>query len=290
MRSIPGYDAAFKRILTRAGSVILRTIAGADSVEWLNVELHRRGTLRVDLLGRMPDGRLVHIELQSRNDGRIWIRMGTYGFLVAAQYGQYPLQIVLYVGKGRMRMRNQVGTPGFPFQFELVDIRNFDAEVLLASPHPGDNVVAVLTQGGANARTVRRVLAKIAVARENDRKEALQELATVAGLRSLGPILWREVRRMPITESMMDHDLFGPAIRKGYAKGLKEGIERGREKGMEQGIEKGQLTLLLKQAQRRFGAIPPRMRHRIAALDPAELQSAGLRLLDATRIEDLFPR
>jgi hypothetical protein len=169
LRPIPTYDAAFKRILTRAGSVALRTLTGAESVQWLNVELHRRGTLRVDLLGRLPDGRLIHIELQSRNDARLWIRMGTYGFLVAAQYAQYPLQVVLYVGKSPVRMRKRIATPAFPFQFELVDIRAFDPETLLASPNPGDNVLAVLTQAGANAPTLRRVLAKIAAASENER-------------------------------------------------------------------------------------------------------------------------
>jgi hypothetical protein len=281
---IHSYDAALKRILTRFGSVVLRGLTGAESVQWLNVELHRRGTLRCDLLGRLAGGRLLHIELQGTNDSRMWVRMGTYGFLIAERFGEYPMQIVVYVGKPRLRMGDSISSQGLNLRFELVDIRRFDTEALLESPHPGDNVLAILTDGGANAATVRRVLAKIAAAADNERKEALAELATVAGLRNLEPVVLREVKHMPINLNMMDHGIFGPLIRKG----MKEGLEKGLEKGRELGLKEGQLTLLLNQAERRFGTLPVRIRKRLEALDPAALQRAGLRLLDASRPEDLL--
>ena len=240
------------------------------------------GTLRCDLPRRLAGGGLVHIELQGANEGRMWVRMCTYGFLSAECFGEYPLQIVLYVGKPRLRMRNSVKTRGLNLRFELVDIRGFDTETLLDSPHPGDNVLSILTEGGANAATVRRVLAKIAAASENERKEALAELATVAGLRNLEPVVLREVQHMPINLNMMDHGIFGPLIRKG--------MKEGRAQGREEGLKEGQLTLLLNQAERRFGALPARIRKRIEALDVAGLQRAGLRLLDAARPKDLLPR
>jgi len=75
---------------------------------------------------------------------------------------------------------------------------------------------------------------------------------------------------MPILEDIMDHDVIGPAIRKGRVE--------------------GQVELLLSLIQKRFGRVPPAVSQRIAALKPAQLKRVGLRLLDAQRIEDLFAR
>lgn len=52
----------------------------------------------------------------------------------------------------------------------------------------------------------------------------------------------------------------------------------------------GQLGLLLKLAERRFGQLPSTVRKRLEALKPLQLERAGLRLLDARRVEDLLPR
>ncbi len=79
---------------------------------------------------------------------------------------------------------------------------------------------------------------------------------------------------MPVQEDIMEHSVIGPAIRQGMA----------------QGEIKGQTRLLLRQIQKRFGEVPPEISKRLAALKPAQLERAGLRLLDARRIEDLFTR
>jgi DNA-binding FrmR family transcriptional regulator len=83
---------------------------------------------------------------------------------------------------------------------------------------------------------------------------------------------------MPIMEDIMDHDVLGPAIRKGLRQGRAEGR-----------VE-GQMEMLRSQIEKRFGRIASDVAERIAALKPAQLKRAGLRLLDAQRIEDLFAR
>ena len=83
---------------------------------------------------------------------------------------------------------------------------------------------------------------------------------------------------MPIMEDIMDHDVIGPAIRKGLRQGRVEGR-----------VE-GQVEILRSLIQKRFGRIPPAVGERIATLKPAQLKRVGLRLLDAQRIDDLFAR
>ncbi len=64
---------------------------------------------------------------------------------------------------------------------------------------------------------------KIARANKCERKEALAELMIIAGLRKPGNVIGREVKQMPIPEDIMDHDFFGPKLRKAHAEGRKEG-------------------------------------------------------------------
>jgi predicted transposase YdaD len=87
---------------------------------------------------------------------------------------------------------------------------------------------------------------------------------------------------MPILNDIMDHDLLGPLIR--------QGRDEGRAEGRAEGRSEGQMELLLALIERRFGRVPARYRKQLAALTPEELKTAGLRLMDVQRLEDLFPR
>jgi len=67
------YDVALKNILTRPGSALLVRLTGGSSLNWLNVEAPKVNNRRVDLPGELPDGNVVHIELQ----GSLPIRSAT---------------------------------------------------------------------------------------------------------------------------------------------------------------------------------------------------------------------
>ena len=268
------YDVALKNILTRPGSSVLAQLTGASSLKWLNVEAPKVSNRRVDLLGELPDGNLVHIELQSRNEKDFPVRMAEYLFGIGRQYGRLPRQVVLYVGEAPLRMKDRVEGPDVSVRFHLVDVRDLDGERLLASAHVGDNVLAVLTRLSEQPKAVRRILERIAEGRPAERRQAFAELLILAKLRQLSSEVNREIRTMPILEDIMDHDVIGPAIRKGLAQGRVE----------------GQVEIILSQIQRRFGNVPPAVGQRVAALKPAQLKRVGLRLLDARRIEDLFAR
>jgi hypothetical protein len=268
------YDVALKNILTRPGSALLVHLTGASSLKWLNVEAPKVNNRRVDLLGELPDGNLVHIELQSRNERDFPLRMAEYLFGIGLRYGRLPRQVVLYVGEAPLRMRDRVESPDASVRFHMVDIRDLDGEKLLASSHVGDNVLAVLTRLGERPKVVRRILERIAAGSPEERDQALAELLILARLRRLSGEVAKETSRMPIMEDIMDHDIIGPAIRKGLAQGRVE----------------GQVEILLSQIQKKFGRIPSAVSQKISTLKPAQLKRVGLRLLDAQGIEDLFAR
>src|SRR5580704_17139446 len=120
------YDVALKNILTRRGSSVLAALTGASSLKWLNVEAPKVSNRRVDLLGELPDGNLVHIELQSRNERDFPMRMGEYLFGIGRKYRRLPRQMALYVGEAWLRMKDRIEGPAAFVRFDLVDIREMD--------------------------------------------------------------------------------------------------------------------------------------------------------------------
>jgi hypothetical protein len=272
------YDVALKNILTRPGSSVLAELTGASSLKWLNVEAPKVSNRRVDLLGELADGNLVHIELQSRNERDFPMRMGEYLFGIGRKYRRLPRQVALYVGEARLRMKDRIEGPTAFVRFDLVDIREMDGERLLASAHVGDNVLALLTRLGGQREAVRRILERIAARRPGEREVALAELFIIVGLRRMEDEARREATKMPILNDIMDNKVFGPVLRQGLRQGRVEGR-----------VE-GQMEILHSQIVKRFGRIPPAVAQRLAALKPVQLKRVGLRLLDAQRIEDLFAR
>lgn len=71
-------------------------------------------------------------------------------------------------------------------------------------------------------------------------------------------------------------------------RGLEQGLERGLEQGLEQGRVKGQADLLLRQVQRRFGAVDADVVQRIHSASMDELETWSLNILDAATLDDVF--
>jgi hypothetical protein len=147
------YDVALKNILTRPGSSVLAQLTGASSLKWLNVEAPKVSNQRVDLLGELPDGNLVHIELQSRNEKDFPLRMAEYLFGIRRRYGRLPRQVALYVGEVLLRMNDRIEGPDASVRFHLVDIRDLDGERLLASANVGDNILRYLRGWVSNRKS-----------------------------------------------------------------------------------------------------------------------------------------
>src|SRR5690606_29731431 len=57
---------------------------------------------------------------------------------------------------------------------------------------------------------------------------------------------------------------------------LQEGMEKGRQEGRQEGIEQGQIELLLRQVQRRFGPIDELIIQRIRAAGTEDLETWSL--------------
>lgn len=177
---------------------------------------------------------------------------------------------MLYVGNAAVSMASELRGERFYCRYEIIDIRDLDEDWLLNSPFDADNILAILTKHKDRRDTIRRILARIATLEGGARELAFRKLIILAGLRQLKETILTEVKDMPITEDIMDHDIIGPAIR--------------------EGIQRGELNILRRQISKRFGNLPAWVEERLTGLSSAELEEVSLRFVDAASIDDLFNR
>ncbi len=257
------YDIALKSLL-RQGRESLLALTSLTIERWHNVELPEVRNRRADLLGETADGRLVHIELQSTHDAGMALRMLEYCAAIFRQFGRFPEQLVLYVGEAPLRMTGKLAGPNLSFDCRVADIRELDGERLLESERLEDNVIAILARLRDQRAAVKRILSRIAARDAAERNQALALLLILAGLRRLEEAIEQEAHRMPLLNDILDNKVLG------------------RE------FKRGELAILLRQIEKRFGSVPSALRDRLTRMSAPEVEAVALRLLDAASLEDLI--
>jgi len=126
------------------------------------------------------------------------------------------------------------------FRYRAIDIRELDGERLLESDEVGDNVIAILAGLRDHKDAVRRIVERIVGLAPVERETALGQLLILAGLRHSEETVEREARKMPILNDILDNKVLG------------------RE------FKRGELTVLRRLIEKRFGAIPSWAEERLA--------------------------
>lgn len=231
---------------------------------------------RVDLLCRLANGELLHIELQSANDPQMPLRMAEYALHIYRIFGRFPRQIVLYVGDAKVTMPTKLRGSRFLFHYTLIDLRELSAEPFLNSPRIADNVLAILLNVKDRKAAITQILSSIAKLEGPDRDGALAQFLILSGLRKLSADISRQVSQMPILNDIMDHEVLGPVLQKGL------------EQGIEQGTHQSHVTLLRRLIEKRFGLLSPATAQRLSQLSTAQLESLADRILDAPTLDSLL--
>jgi hypothetical protein len=119
---------------------------------------------------------------------------------------------------------------------------------------------------------VRKIVERIAGLAAAERDKATAQLFILAGLRRLGETVEQEAQNMPITTSILEHDVLGPLFKK----------------GLQEGRQEGELAILRRLIEKRFGPLPGWASERLAALPACDLEDLSERLLDAKSVEELL--
>ena len=142
------YDVSLKALFLREGDgIIRRLLFGGRVTEYLATEQPQVFNHRADMVVRTEDGAVHQVEFQTSNEAGFAVRMLEYYAYLVRTHGQHVVQSVLYLGKDPLRLENSYSSPSMAFRFEVVNLREYDAEPLLASNDWADNALALLAKG-----------------------------------------------------------------------------------------------------------------------------------------------
>ena len=171
-----------------------------------------------------------------------------------------------------MRMATKLRGGGLSFEYQAVDMRSLDGDLLLESAEVGDNVIAILARLRDDEEAVRKILTRLAGLPPTERATALEQLFILAGLRRLEETVEREIRKMPIHIDILENKVLGREFKKGLREGRQE----------------GELAILRRQIEKRFGALPSWAEQRLSGASTEQLEGMATHVLDAASLEELL--
>ncbi len=186
---------------------------------------------------------IIQIEFQTKNDTLIHYRMLDY-YEVLARNEDLPVkQLLIYVGKEKMTMRDSIQHPNLKFNFKISNLSEINYHTLLDSNLPESVMLAILGdfQKENPKQVISNILDRLRAVVEDDTflQKCYFRLEILSELRNLETETIKQIRDMPIT---------GIDIRKTYFYQEVQRLERefGREEGREEGLEKTAINLLKK--------------------------------------------
>lgn len=122
------YDTTLKELFQSLPEKFLELLIGKEikSAELLGVEFPAVSAKRADLILRLTDGKIYHLELQTTDDENMPWRMLEYFYLIHSQYQQPPTQFVVYLGNKLSRINTIISLNNLEFRYNIVETRNLD--------------------------------------------------------------------------------------------------------------------------------------------------------------------
>ncbi|MBF0463836.1 MAG: hypothetical protein HQK88_01560 [Nitrospirae bacterium] len=224
------YDVTLKDILKDMPKVFLKILTGYDTCKFIDVQFPDIQLREPDLVMEVPDGKLIHTEVQGRNENNMLQRFYLYSGFIFNQHKILPIQILLYVGSAPLNMQNHMENEYIKYSYKVVDIREIDCSQLIASDSPEDIVLAILCNTNDVDVTIRSILDKLtSLLSPKERESYIRKLLILSDLRKLYPKVKMEVTKMPITIDVRESDIYQEGLLEGKQEGLLEGIELGLE-------------------------------------------------------------
>jgi len=224
------YDRSLRELFGEVPKTLIKLLINKEIKEILDISFPKVEERKVDLLTRLEDNTLFHLEIQSTDDKTMPIRMLQYTSLIYEKYKQFPKQLVLYVGNKKIKIKNGINTKELVYNYEVRDIREFDCSILIQSEDIADNIIALLCDIKDIDRFFKVLNQKLENFSPKKREDYLRKLFYLMKLR---PNIHKEYKiktkesKMPFVIDLADDPV--------YQEGLEEGIEKGIEKGKLEG-------------------------------------------------------
>jgi predicted transposase YdaD len=279
------FDGLLKDMFQHDRPIVIDWLTGGIPVrEFLNVEVQTVQQKRVDLVMKLANQSIVHVEFQSSNDPRMAQRMALYHLLLTKEFRLPARHVVLYVGSRPLGMSNWFVTPSMAFRCDVIDIRSFDAADLLASGRPADCVLAMLAAGGESR--LDEILERLRGLPQHRLRRALAQLSVLCDLRTLSGRVKKELETMPVVMDISKNVILREILERGREEGRAEGRAEGKAEGKAEGVR----TLLHDLLADRFGPLPRWASMRLAGVGVEEARRLTLKAATAASLEDVLGR
>lgn len=218
------YDTTLKEICQTLPQILLQLLVGQEAVELLTIEFPSVKKRLPDLVVRLKNGSILHLELQSHIDERMVWRILEYYMLIRNLYPNTTvIQQVLYVGNAQPRFTTKIHENKLQFQYDLKDIRDIDCHHLLNSDCLEEQLLTILCCMEDERATIRQIVMRLGVLPPKERADAFEKLVILAGLRQLETAVKKEEDKMAISVNMVENAV----LRNLFLDGEKRGEKRG---------------------------------------------------------------
>ena len=245
-KELKRFDPILKEIFSKAAGKLISIATGekiGEKLEDITSEIEFVKSFRPDMVFRAGE-KIFHIEIQAQKDKDLPERMLIYSLAIKEKFGQKPVQIILFVGKGN---------PPPPFfkdeftihRFKVVDMKKIDPDEFIESDKPEEVIVGILAgKFKDKPQIIKRVKERIVEIVKNEEEIAkyIDSISFLAGLFDIEI----KVKPMPIEVDIRKTFL--------YKWGEKEGEQRGFEKGKREGLKEGLKEGILGIVQAKFGS------------------------------------
>lgn len=253
-KSTQRYDTVIKKNLQEILPGLINELLGTNyqSFETANVEIPTTLNKKSDLIFEADaDGKhILHIEFQSANDAAMLHRMHLYNALL---YYQRPdidsvRQIVIYVGKSKMRMKDRLEKPGLSFRYQIIDLKQFPYQKFLYSSRVEVALFTLLAdlQQEKPETIIQKIIARIKAEAPGAEQLAnfLVDLEILARLRNFESIV-QQIRRDMFLFDLTKTPIFQEGKQAGKEEGMKEGIAKAVLAMHKNGLSAGQISELI---------------------------------------------
>jgi hypothetical protein len=267
------YDVSLKALFLREGDgIIRRLLFGGKVAEYLSTEQPQISNHRADMVVRTEDGSLHQVEFQASNEAGFPLRMLEYYTYLVRAHKQHVIQVVLYIGPEPLRLEQTYTSPSINFQFEIINLREYDADVLLASDDWADNALALLAKGEPE-KALMAVLPRLRAMKNEDRAWAAGTLLLLSGILRSEVDIGERLRQIGMI-NVAENKILGPIIQERF------------EEGQRKGRSEGQKDFLQNQMIEKFGYLPEWAAKRLRAASEDELTLWAKRIIHAKTFEE----
>lgn len=246
------YDATVKEPVRAGAPALPGMLAGAPVRCFLSAEFSSVRQRRPDMVARLMNGSVFHLELRAGPDPRLdWRMLEYYGPISELNDGAPVTQLVLHLGERGRGKPTGILHPNLNFAYHVRDISDLDPRPLLDSSAPEDAVLAILCGNDDIRVRVRNILARLVPLDRRARDDAAAKLLILAQLRRAVPVVKEELKSMAVQINIDEH----PYLREIAA----------------MGEVKGEAGSLLRQIERRLGHVPRSAAERVQGASADDL-------------------